>query len=46
MPFIILEISTYIVAFLGIGISIWSFIDTRKKYYDEFIEKRKDKKDD
>lgn len=42
----ILEISTFIISFLGIGVSIWSFLDTRKKYYNEFIEKRKDRKND
>jgi hypothetical protein len=42
----LLEISTYLVALLGIGVSIWSYIDTRKKYYDEFIEERKNRKND
>lgn len=37
---------TFILAFLGIAISIWSIIDTRKKYYDDFIQNRKDKKND
>lgn len=42
----LLEISTYLVSLLGIGVSIWSFIDTRKKYYDEFVKNRKDRKND
>lgn len=26
---------------IGAGVAIWSFIDTRKKFYNEFIDKRK-----
>lgn len=26
---------------LGVGVAVWSFIDTRKKYYNEYIERRK-----
>jgi len=43
---LVLEILTSILAFSGIAISIWSIIDTRKKYYDEFIENRKGRQND
>lgn len=35
-------ILTGLAAALGIGVAIWSFLDTRKKYYDEY-RSRKDK---
>lgn len=25
---------------LGVGVAIWSFLDTRKKYYDEYKERK------
>lgn len=31
---------TGLAAILGIGVAIWSFLNTRKKYYDEY-KKRK-----
>jgi len=43
---LVLGILTAILAFSGIVISIWSIIDTRKKYYDEFIQNREDRKSD
>jgi len=42
----VLIILSILIALLGISVSIWSLIDTRKKYYDEFIQNRKDRAND
>jgi len=31
---------TGLAATLGIGVAIWSFLDTRKKYYDEYKSRK------
>ena len=33
----IIVITGSILAIVGIGVSIWSFIDTRKRYNDEYV---------
>ena len=35
---------TGLAAVLGIGVVVWSFLDTRKKYYDEY-KNRKEKEE-
>ena len=30
-----------ILAIVGIGVSIWSFIDTRKRYYEEYMRRKR-----
>jgi len=42
----VLIILSILIALLGISVSIWSLIDTRKKYYDEFIQDREDRAND
>lgn len=32
-----------IISIIGLGISFWSFKNTRDKYYNDFIDKRKKK---
>ena len=34
----IIVITGSILAIVGIGVSIWSFIDTRKRYNDEYVK--------
>ena len=29
------------VGLIGLGVAVWSFIDTRKRYYDEFLQRKK-----
>ncbi len=36
----LIYIITGIAIVLGIGVSIWSFIDTRKRYYDEYRKRK------
>ena len=31
------------VAMLGIGVAIWSIIDTRRKYYEEYLHRKHNK---
>lgn len=31
---------TGLAAALGIGVAVWSFLDTRKKYYNEYMSRR------
>lgn len=31
---------TGIAAVLGIGVAVWSFLDTRKKYYNEYVSRK------
>jgi uncharacterized membrane protein YuzA (DUF378 family) len=38
----LIYILTGLAAVLGIGVVVWSFLDTRKKYYDEY-KNRKEK---
>jgi hypothetical protein len=38
----LLYVLTGLAVMLGVGVVIWSFVDTRKKYYDEY-KGRKDK---
>lgn len=33
-------ILTGLAAALGVGVAIWSFLDTRKKYYDEYKSRK------
>ena len=33
----VIVITGSILAIVGIGVSIWSFIDTRKRYDDEYV---------
>ena len=35
-----------ILGVIGIGFSIWSIINTRKRYYEEYIMRRKRRADD
>jgi nitrogen fixation-related uncharacterized protein len=32
---------TVIVAILGISVVLWSIIDTRNKYYNEYVQRKK-----
>lgn len=43
---LIILITTIIVSLTGIIFSIWSFINTRKKFYSEFIERKMKVKND
>lgn len=36
----ILYLAVGIAVLAGLAIAIWSYIDTRKKYYDEFLRSR------
>jgi len=31
---------TGLAAALGIGVAVWSFLDTRKKYYNEYVSRK------
>jgi hypothetical protein len=42
MNTLLIVLST-IVGVLGLSMSIWSFFDTRKKYYNNFIQERKNR---
>lgn len=33
------------ISLIGAGVSIWSYIDTRKKYYSEYIKRKKESYD-
>ncbi len=37
----IIVITGSILAIVGIGVSIWSFIDTRKRYYEEYMRRKR-----
>lgn len=37
----IVYILSIIVAIAGLGVAIWSFFDTRKQYYIDYINKKK-----
>ena len=37
----IIVITGSILAIVGIGVSIWSFIDTRKRYYEEHMRRKR-----
>ncbi len=37
----ILVITGTILAIIGTGVSIWSFIDTRKRYDDEYMRRKR-----
>ena len=37
----VIVITGTILAIIGIGVSIWSFIDTRKQYYDEYMRRKR-----
>ena len=41
----VILITSSFFAVIGIGFSIWSIIDTRKRYYEEFMEKKRGAKD-
>lgn len=44
---IIITIVSIVGAILGIGVAIWSFFDTKRKYsYEQFAEERKKKRED
>ncbi len=30
-----------IVGIVGIGVAVWSFLDTRKKYYEEYLDRKR-----
>lgn len=30
-----------ILALVGIGVAVWSIIDTRRRYYEEYLNRRK-----
>lgn len=36
----LIYIFTGLAAALGIGVAIWSFLDTRKKFYDEYKDRK------
>ena len=37
-----LTIAVVLAAIAGLGVAVWSFIDTRRRYYDEYIGQRHD----
>lgn len=37
----IIIVATIILALIGIFIAVWSIITTRKKYYDEYIKRKR-----
>ena len=37
----ILVITGTILAIIGVGVAIWSFIDTRKRYDDEYMRRKR-----
>ncbi len=42
----ILVIMAFILASFGIGVAVWSIIDTRRRYYEEYLSRRKRSEDD
>lgn len=42
----IIILMTVVLALFGVGIAVWSFINTRKKYYTEYIKRRGEKSND
>lgn len=36
-----LYLITALAVALGIGVAAWTYVDTRKKYYNEFLERHK-----
>lgn len=34
--------ATIVFALVGVAVSIWSLIDTRNKYFNEYIKRKKD----
>lgn len=36
----LLVIPSAVVAIIGVGVFVWSIVDTRKRYYKEFLAKR------
>lgn len=34
---------TALAAFAGIGFAVWTFIDTRNKYYNDFVKRKSDR---
>lgn len=32
---------TFLAVVLGVGVSIWSFFDTRRRYYEEFLNRKR-----
>ncbi len=37
----VIVITGTILAIIGVGVSIWSFIDTRKRYDDEYMRRKR-----
>lgn len=38
---IIIIVLTLVIGLVGISIAIWSFIDTRKRYFDEYLSRKR-----
>jgi uncharacterized membrane protein YuzA (DUF378 family) len=36
----LIYISVGIAALIGLGVAVWSYIDTRQKYYNDYIGRR------
>jgi hypothetical protein len=36
-------ISTLIFALIGISFAVWTFFDTRKKYYNDFLKRKSER---
>lgn len=32
---------TAFAVFLGVGVAIWSFLDTRRRFYNEYVERQR-----
>lgn len=41
----VIIISTIIIGALGLGVSVWSLIATRKKYFDEYLARKGERND-
>ena len=36
----LIYVAVGVAAALGLGVAVWSYIDTRQKYYSEYIKRR------
>ena len=41
----VLIITGSILAIIGVGVAIWSIINTRKRYYEEYLRRKRHAKD-
>jgi len=37
-----LTIAVALAAVAGLGVAVWSFVDTRRRYYDDYVKHRHD----